>query len=587
MFDAAVDGLDQRGGPDVSGMSAAQLAAECVVDTHRLLQHAGCQMLQLAAAWADSHPKLNPQLNEFGRPCPGSDRGRVFGAESNPEASEFCPIEFGALQATSTVSAALLIADALDLRQRLPLIWQRVEAGEVNPAKARRVAQATRALSEEAAGLVDRGIVDHLDTLPWTRFLLVLSALVIQADPHAAEMKAKAAEADRFVRAAETNAAGLKLLIAQANAGDVLSFMGMVNRIADILAVEGDADPVDVRRSKAIGILAQPAHALHLLLAHQGDTSRNTARITRKKAQQEPPPTDDLAAVERRFTGAELTEMAATELAVLADDLASARVDAQDPDSADWSRSALAACTEEPVDESSLPADPAAEIDTYDTVALDNFGVDYRRLRPTATLYVHITDHALATGKGVARLADVGPVTVEQIRRFLGSAAAGYDIRVEPVLDPVDVAPVDSYEIPLRLREAVLARNPADVYPLRELYQSANGSGPHAPLHPDRQGRAAGPDQPGQPRPAGPYPPSRQNPRPRQPATTRSGHLSVPIAAGLGLPDNQPRHAQPGQHRLRPPHVGPSRTMDAHRLADRLAHASVADYPSPEQPDHD
>ena len=33
------------------------------------------------------------------------------------------------------------------------------------------------------------------------------------------------------------------------------------------------------------------------------------------------------------------------------------------------------------------------------------------------------------------------------------------------MLDPAEVAPVDSYEIPLRLREAVMARNPADVYP--------------------------------------------------------------------------------------------------------------------------
>jgi hypothetical protein len=47
-----------------------------------------------------------------------------------------------------------------------------------------------------------------------------------------------------------------------------------------------------------------------------------------------------------------------------------------------------------------------------------------------------------------------------------GSAgAASYDIRVQPVLDPADVAPVDGYEIPLRLREAVQLRNPADVYP--------------------------------------------------------------------------------------------------------------------------
>jgi hypothetical protein len=98
MFGTEAATLDRLAVVDVTGMSSTQLA-ECVVDTHQLLQAAGCQMLQLAAAWADSHPKLDPELNEFGQPCPGSDRGRVFGAESNPEASEFCPIEFGTLQA--------------------------------------------------------------------------------------------------------------------------------------------------------------------------------------------------------------------------------------------------------------------------------------------------------------------------------------------------------------------------------------------------------------------------------------------------------------------------------------------------------
>ena len=48
-------------------------------------------------------------------------------------------------------------------------------------------------------------------------------------------------------------------------------FLATINRIADILAAEGDTDPVGVRRSKAIGILAQPAQALALLAAHRHD----------------------------------------------------------------------------------------------------------------------------------------------------------------------------------------------------------------------------------------------------------------------------------------------------------------------------
>ncbi len=63
--------------------------------------------------------------------------------------------------------------------------------------------------------------------------------------------------------------------------------------------------------------------------------------------------------------------------------------------------------------------------DHHRSVRLDNpLGIDYRKLRPKLTLYVHITDQALSTGTGVARYNDVGPITVDQVRRFLTGASA-------------------------------------------------------------------------------------------------------------------------------------------------------------------
>ncbi len=44
----------------------------------------------------------------------------------------------------------------------------------------------------------------------------------------------------------------------------------MCDRIAQILLLEGDTDPVGARRSKALGILANPARALALLTRHAG-----------------------------------------------------------------------------------------------------------------------------------------------------------------------------------------------------------------------------------------------------------------------------------------------------------------------------
>src|SRR5918995_2278214 len=525
MFEDVTLDLDEDGEVDIANMSTAELARSVLV-THQAHQAAGCRMLIFAAAWADAHPRMRPVLNEAGQPCPGGDRGRTFGADSNPEASEFCPVEFGALQATSTAAAALVIGDALDLRHRLPLIWHRIVAGEVAPSKARKVAQATRQLSDEAAALVDRGIVEHLATLPWTRFLLVLSSLVIEADPQAAEQRARAAERDRFVRAGQANAEGLKLLIAQANAGDVITFMAMVNRIAEILAFDGDPDPADVRRSKAIGILAQPAYALHLLIAHQNQAGK-AATTNEASPANDVVPTEDLVLaedvkrVERRFADAAATEAADSEDDAPTDDrhwadtnfVPSARPRSW-PGSESPVDDAQSAANEtrshrlsegEPADDFALPEDPAS-VDRHRSVTLDNpFHIDYRKLRPKIKLFVHLTDQALRTGTGVARYNDVGPVTVDQVRRFLTGAAvtirtaprqfaalgnspktghpavaegatgatptdapawaSGYDIRIQPVLDPANIAPVDAYEIPLRLREAVQLRNPADVYP--------------------------------------------------------------------------------------------------------------------------
>ena len=63
----------------------------------------------------------------------------------------------------------------------------------------------------------------------------------------------------------------MKLIIARATAGDAIWFKATIDRIAEILAKQGDTDTVEVRRSTAIGILAQPAQALQLLCQHQHD----------------------------------------------------------------------------------------------------------------------------------------------------------------------------------------------------------------------------------------------------------------------------------------------------------------------------
>src|SRR4029453_18370012 len=86
-----------------------------------------------------------------------------------------------------------------------------------------------------------------------------------------ADQEAAGAAQDRFVRLGPSSEHRVKLIISRAAGGDAIWVKATGGRIPDILARQGDADPVEVRRSKALGILAQPAEALQLLYQHQND----------------------------------------------------------------------------------------------------------------------------------------------------------------------------------------------------------------------------------------------------------------------------------------------------------------------------
>jgi hypothetical protein len=202
-----------------------------------------------------------------------------------------------------------------------------------------------------------------------------------------------------FVRLGRNSEHGPKIIIARATAGDAIWFKATIDRIADILARQGDNDPADIRRSKAIGILAQPAQALQLLCQHQDDA---------------------------------------------------------------WDG------PEEPADLPDEPdlAEEPAQGDTPDphrSLHIKPSPISPDRARPRAVVYVHLSDEALSAGTGVARVEEVGPVLLSQLHLIVGDHCS---ISVKPVIDlAAGHAPVDAYEIPASLREQILLRNPADVFP--------------------------------------------------------------------------------------------------------------------------
>ncbi|HET6653764.1 MAG TPA: DUF222 domain-containing protein, partial [Nocardioides sp.] len=238
-----------------------QAVADAIVESNAALLEVEARQFVLAAQWADLHPMSS------GTVLPGTERARRYGGDGTPFAGEFAAAELGVLLGRSHVAAATLMADALDVRHRLPKLWAALLAGSVRVWQARHVASRTRAtgLTLAQARQVDEATTPYLATLPWGRFVDLLEARIIAADPAAAEARRVAAELERFVVTGQSNEHGLKTLVAKATAGEVIYLVAMVDRIAEILLQHGDTDPVGARRSKALGILAHPSRALALL----------------------------------------------------------------------------------------------------------------------------------------------------------------------------------------------------------------------------------------------------------------------------------------------------------------------------------
>jgi hypothetical protein len=379
---------------DLAELDAAGTLAAAEDNEHALIT-AETRRLHIAAHWADLHPgdALTPSR------MPGTQHPIRLGGDGTPTIADFAAAELGCVLRISDGAASRLIGDALDLRHRLPTIWTAALAGQAPAHQARHIATATRHLTKNQAGFVDAHLAPCLGPLSGNRLHTLLEAAIYQADPAGAEQRAAIAAQERFVRLGRNSEHGLKIIIASATAGDAIWFKATIDRIADILTRQGHDDPADIRRSKAIGILAQPAQALALLCQHQDH---------------------------------------------------------------DWDGPDEPADRPDEPELAEEPADPETAPEPHRSLHIKPSPFPPDRARPRAVVYVHLSDEALNAG-GVARVEDVGPVLLNRLHAILGDHCS---ISVKPVIDlPAGHTPVDSYEVPASLREQILLRNPADVFP--------------------------------------------------------------------------------------------------------------------------
>jgi hypothetical protein len=179
------------------------------------IREAEADLLRGAYQWAVIHPadRLDPE--EAAKP--GREQARQYGGEATPMVCEFAAAELGARVGMTTYAAGMLMADALDLVHRAPVLWARVEAGEVKASYARFVVKQTRHLPADQARRVAAAVAPSADgRLPWTRFEALVEATVAKADPDAAREREEHARKATFARKLRTEADGMASFLIRA-----------------------------------------------------------------------------------------------------------------------------------------------------------------------------------------------------------------------------------------------------------------------------------------------------------------------------------------------------------------------------------
>lgn len=233
-------------------------------------RQAGLAKLELALRWCVLHPATDDTgVAVWGdAEIPGlGDCEESLGGEGCPGVSAFAPEPFAAALRVSTFTGMQLLADALDLAHRLPRTWARVQRLEVAPWRARRLAQATHGLTQEAAAHVDRRVAARIDSCGAVLIDRLIAEASARFDPEAqveAEQAGKAGWDVRLEHRSDGEWAGTSHLNATGDTADLTKLYDVVCEHAAHLARLGDTDSLGARKAKALGLIADAQSQLDL-----------------------------------------------------------------------------------------------------------------------------------------------------------------------------------------------------------------------------------------------------------------------------------------------------------------------------------
>ena len=282
--------LDHGTAPTLATDSAVEVLG-FLRDRRAAADAAEADILRAAAQWAAMHSSdaLDPTGSTWG------DTVKSLAGPGAPGILEFSVLEFAAALGMSSEWGAAYLGAAIELRYRLPRVWARVMAGDLQAWRARRIAEATLWLSMDAAAHVDRHVAPVAHKIRPTAVDRLVEEAAARHDPDALARRTHAAEDRRGVHldTTRTSLAGTVPLHGELDLPDALALDEALAQGAADLASLGNTEPLDARRATALGEMARAQLPLDLLTAGPtGSTVQGSSARGRRSSPSRPRPRD-------------------------------------------------------------------------------------------------------------------------------------------------------------------------------------------------------------------------------------------------------------------------------------------------------
>ncbi|MGC4112942.1 MAG: HNH endonuclease signature motif containing protein [Nocardioides sp.] len=244
-------------------------------------KQADVDLLVAALEWAHANPAQSPdEVAGWGDGVLHSEGFLPLAGEGAPLVAEFSPFDLAATLGWSTEAARALMGDALELFHRLPQLWAMLCRLEVSTSTARYAAEQTRDLAPGAAAHADHLLVRAIGRGLQSshRIRALVDEARLYHDPDRAIDDEQQALSSRSVRLVPGNTPATVDVAMILDTADAEAFDQTVGQIASILGQLGDPDSLDVRRARAVGILADPQTALDVFTEGQPVPERREPR---------------------------------------------------------------------------------------------------------------------------------------------------------------------------------------------------------------------------------------------------------------------------------------------------------------------